>query len=230
MMTISLEEAHEAGHALLAHLAGAEVLGAVADSCLGRGYTRLKPLPEDDDADRKLFAQALHIMSGLAAQHLAGYGKAHDYRAGADREELKAWWHASTGMKRLECFSGAQQFEAYMTHTSEQILRTHEEAFTAICDRFKAYGSISQADLTMIVPAQSKWLQPGRDDWWKTFLSCLRGSSDALLLQEQVEAAARQQQRQHAEYQRRLDALRSRHAEPERTTFHRPRVESIMGG
>jgi hypothetical protein len=227
-MNCSLEEAYEAGHALLAHLAGAEVLGAVADSYEGRGHTRLLSLPEDDDADRKLFAQALHIMAGLAGQRLAGYGKEHDYRADADREELKAWYAASAGMKLLECFRSVANFENFMTCTAEQILRTHEEAFTAICDRFKAYGSINQADLNMIVPAQSKWLQPGRDDWWKTFLSCLRGSSEALRWQEEVEAAARQQQAQSAEYQRRLDALRARHAEPERTTFHRPRVESLL--
>jgi hypothetical protein len=227
-MSYSVEESHEAGHILLACLSGAEVLGARADRDEGKGYTRLLSLPEDNDADRKLFAQALHIQSGLAGQRLAGYGKAHDYRADADREELKAWYAASAGMKLLERFSGTKDFENYMTCTAEEILRRHEEAFTAICDRLKGYGSISQVDLTIIVPAQAKWLAPGRDDWWKTFLSCLRGSSDALVLQEQVEAAARQQRAQHAEYQRRLNELRARHAEPERTTFHRPRVESLL--
>jgi hypothetical protein len=209
-VTYRLEEAHEAGHALLAHLAGAEVLGAVADSYEGKGHTRILSLPEDTDADRKLFAQALHIMAGLAGQRLAGYGKAHDYRANADREELKAWYAASAGMKLLECFRNSADFENYMTCTAEEILRRHEEAFNGICDRFRAYSSINQVDLNMIVPAQSKWLQPGRETWWKTFLSCLRGSSDALRQQEEVEAAAQQQRRQHAAYQRRLDELRAR--------------------
>jgi hypothetical protein len=224
----SLEEAHEAGHALLAHLAGAEILGAVADTYAGKGHTRLLSLPEDDDADRLLFARGLHLAAGQAAQHLSGFGKAHDYRADADRQELAAWYEASRGMQLLECFRSVKDFENYMTCTAEEILRRHEEEFTAVCDRLKAFSSINQSDLNMIIPAQSKWLRPGSETWWKSFLSCLRGSSEALRRQEEAEDAARQQRRQHANYQRRLDELRARHVEPERTTFHRPRVESML--
>ena len=60
---IGLEEAHESGHVFLAHLAAAEVKGALADRDGGTGYTRIAPFPTDDDPDRLALAKGLHIMA-----------------------------------------------------------------------------------------------------------------------------------------------------------------------
>ena len=229
-MQASVEESHEAGHALLAHLAGAEVLGALADTWEGKGYTRIKPLPADDDADRLIIAQALHIMAGVAGQRLAGYGQTHDGRGKHDEDELREWYREHEQRRIMGCFKSEATFQRYMLCTAEAVLAGEMEAFTSICSRLKSHGSINHDDLNLIGPSK-KWLAPGHAEWWALFRERLRGNSDALERQRQIAEAVAEQQRLQEGYQRRLDELMARpRGDTPQSTYHRPRAESLMVG